>query len=218
MGEFARLLYKQTIFHEFEVQFRYYVRPRTDSLLPAIKRRTVLYKFDQVAKLSETREDRPRFVFSHMVVPHTPFVFGPNGEPRGFKLKESPESYRKGYVDQVQYVNKLTLKMVKTILKNSTPEPVILVVSDHGYTVPGVDRATEIRDRMGNIIFMHIPGASLDESYRQISLVNLFRVVLNQMFGKNLPLLKEQSWFTTEEQPNRLELVPESVLSEGYIR
>ncbi len=50
----------------------------------SVHRRRVLTTFDHLADFSKKKE--PIFVFAHLLVPHPPFIFGPNGEklyPRG---------------------------------------------------------------------------------------------------------------------------------------
>jgi len=104
-----------------------------------VHRDRILYTLDRLARLG--KEPGPKFVFVHILAPHNPFVFGPNGEYVGretpFTLNDDPEvvligDYRAGYSDQVNYLNLRVLAAVDKILEESDQPPIILIQGDHG--------------------------------------------------------------------------------------
>jgi hypothetical protein len=147
-----------------------------------------------------------QFVFAHLVVPHLPYTFGPNGEVPAFQGKDATyEEIAAAYVDQVKFVNKEILAVVDTLLKNSSPAPVIILQGDHG---PLPDLTEEASERLPILNAYYLPGMTTNEMlYPSISPVNSFRVVLNSYFGQGLPLLEDLSYFGPEEDRNANQLV-----------
>ena len=153
------------------------------------------------------------FVFAHLVVPHLPYTFGPNGEVPRYQGKEAThEETAAAYIDQVQFVNKQTLDVIDALIQSSESPPVIIVQSDHG---PLPDLTEDPLARLPILNAYYLPGVKMEEIlYPSISPVNSFRVVLNSYFGQGLPLLEDQSYFGPEDDRNANELVPNSCVNE----
>jgi hypothetical protein len=47
----------------------------------------------------------------------------------------------------------------------------------------------------------YFPGIHSNSLYASITPVNSFRLLLSEYFGMNLPLLPDQSYFSTESKP-----------------
>jgi hypothetical protein len=156
--------------------------------------------------------DENLFVFAHIVVPHFPYSFGPNGEARAFKRRDASQvEIAAAYVDQVRFVNKEMLAVIDTLLQNSDVPPVIIVQGDHG---PLPDLTSEASQRLPILNAYYLPGIQMENIlYPSISPVNSFRVVLNSYFGQDLPLLEDQSYFGPEDDRNANQLVPNSCVS-----
>ena len=152
------------------------------------------------------------FVFAHLVVPHLPYTFGPNGEVPRYQGKEAThEETAAAYVDQVQFVNKQTLDVIDALIQGSESPPVIIVQSDHG---PLPDLTEDPLERLPILNAYYLPGVNMDEIlYPSISPVNSFRVVLNSYFGQDLPRLEDRSYFGPEDDRNANELVPNSCVN-----
>lgn len=159
-----------------------------------------LFAFQHVPDFAN--QDGPHFVFSHFLVPHSPYLWGPNGAIEPFDLQRTsiPENrfiqesawY---YTGQIQYVNQLTLKMIDEILDKSTTPPIIILQGDHGHdayldwenqTAKGID----VRSSVLNAFYF--PDGNYEFLYPSISPVNTFRVVFNQYFETNYPLLADK--------------------------
>jgi hypothetical protein len=166
---------------------------------------------DSFAGLQEAyRLPGPKLVFAHIVSPHPPFVFDADGleiQPAypysmndGDDFKGTPEEYRDGYPKQVQFVNRQVQQVVDSLLANSETPPVIIIQADHG---PGLGLDWDSPDntclweRTSILNAYYLPGIEADELYPSISPVNSFRVVLNQYFGTDLPLLADDTYFTS---------------------
>ncbi len=153
-------------------------------------------------------EPGPKFVFVHIIVPHEPYVFLPDGtisnakgaSGNGKDLKDL--SYlRQGYVSQVQFINNRMLPIVRAIQSNSKRPPIIVIQGDHGI-VPPAEEPEEIRVALylqPHILnAYYLPGVDYDKNlYASISPVNTFRLIFNRYFGGSYPMLADHSFFST---------------------
>jgi hypothetical protein len=156
----------------------------------------------------------PKFVFTHLLIPHPPFVFDAQGGPLvprypftlldGDAFLGTHEEYLHGYRDQVQYVNQVMEQVLGAILRESARPPVIVIHGDHG-PGSGLDwesaEGTDLRERSSILSAYLLPGAPAGTVYPSITPVNSFRLVLNHYFGTALELLPDRSYFSTWQQP-----------------
>jgi hypothetical protein len=148
----------------------------------------VLNKFDDLAHMKG-----PKFVFIHIIPPHPPFVFGPDGEYIDPKLflnaddKYTPSAYSDGYQRQLTFINGQIESAVERLIANSSTPPVIVIQGDHGPWLQPHDK----RFRILNAYFL--PGHR-DSLYPSVSPVNTFRILLNSYFGGHYKLLKDISY------------------------
>jgi len=182
----------------------------------------VLYTFEHLA--DTTKLEPPIFVFAHIWSPHPPFVFDRTGRvvapEQGFRRRDRARLQRLGgqlrqYVEQVEFVNRKIEIAVDQLLARARWPAVIIIQSDHG---PGSRTdwysagRTDARERLGALIACYLPGADarVDDD---LSTVNVFRVVLNCYFGADLPLLPNDSYFSTTAQPYRFVRVTQRVVA-----
>jgi len=166
-------------------------------------RRRTLFALDQ---LETTVPDipSPKFIFAHLVIPHHPFVFGPNGEELNSIEAGVPkfEEYKVKYPDQVTYINKRILAIVDLILKNSPKLPIIIIQGDHGPAPFDV-----IARRMKNLNVYYFPD-NTEGLYPTITPVNTFRLIFNKYFGQKYPMLEDRSLYSAYDIPYNYEEVP----------
>ena len=175
-----------------------------------LRRLRVFSLLENIKKLPQ--RDGNLFVFAHLVVPHLPYTFGPNGEVPAFQGKDATyEEVAAAYVDQVKFVNREILNVIDTLIEDSQIPPVIIIQSDHG---PLPDLTEDPLRRLPILNAYYLPGVQTDQIlYSSISPVNSFRVVLNSYFGQNLPLLEDQSYFGPEDDRNANQLIPNSCVT-----
>ena len=161
-----------------------------------VHRNRILYTLNRLERMALL--PGPKFVFAHILTPHNPFVFGPNGEyierKTPFTLNDDRdvvmmEDYASGYRDQLTYLNQRILTIINTLIQESSQPPVIILQSDHG-----VPRLQGCNDTILNAYFL--PGTGRQELYPNISPINTFRVVFNRYFGGQLNLLPDTSCTT----------------------
>ena len=150
----------------------------------------------------------PTFTFVHMNIPHPPHIFDQDGNFRDeddlFSLEESCS--REGYVDQVIYINKRIIYLVKSLQTNSELEPIIIIQGDEGPFPIEYARdpdsfdwtkasALELRKKMGILNAYYLPGVDSEAVlYPGITPVNSFRVVFDLYFDTKLELLPDRNY------------------------
>jgi hypothetical protein len=155
-------------------------------------RERVLYTFDHLADAAEI--DSPVFVFAHILAPHPPYAFGPNGEPVRSKLHLEYEcdEYIEAYRNQVAHVNKKMQAAIEEILSRASEPPIIIIQADHGssfgdpYNIP---------ERMSIFNAYYFPDQDYDLLYEDITPVNTFRVIFNDYFGTDYEILEDKSYY-----------------------
>ena len=145
----------------------------------------------------------PKYTYVHLFIPHAPFVFGPDGEIMtdpgyysGDRAGATTEAYQlKGYVNQVQYIDKRMLPILQAIISKSKNPPIILLMGDHGL---------ENSNRLTDLLAYFLPGNGEAKLYPNISPVNSFRLIFDEYFGANYPLLPDKTYIgdvLTEPDP-----------------
>jgi len=142
----------------------------------------------------------PKFVFAHLVIPHPPFVFGPNGEFVTYQML-NPD-YLDGYRNAVTFISKQILQVVDRILADSKTPPIIVIQGDHGapYYLAHIQRMTILNA-------YYLPGAE-NKLYPTITPVNTFRVILDTYFGQTYPLLPDVSRYSPIDAQYTYEIIP----------
>ena len=147
--------------------------------------------------------NEPFFVFAHILLPHGPFLFGPNGEilsPDDLDLDNTSPEYQSAFLDQVTFTNKKIIKVVNQLLDSENP-PVIIIQSDHGssFTFKNPQNgnypdADMLLEKMNNINFIYLPSNSTNIIHDTITPVNTFRVIFNHYFKTDLETLEDNSY------------------------
>jgi len=132
----------------------------------------------------------PKFVYIHLILPHPPFVFGPDGEytdPADFwneKKLYPAKKFKVGYTNQLTFLNNKMLEAIDTILSESETPPIIILQGDHGPWLQPKPQHFFILNAY------YMPGRKTD-LYPTISPVNSFRLIFNDYFGGNYDMLKD---------------------------
>ncbi len=152
----------------------------------------------QVEELKAIGErETPVYVFAHLLLPHDPFVFGPDG--RCLPLAEAnARGGFQGYIDQVAYADRIIEDLVDALQSHASP-PVILIQADEGpypqrdYEIPWQDaEAKDLRIKTGILNAYYFPDGDYGSLYSDISPVNSYRVLFNKYFGAEYPILPDR--------------------------
>ena len=156
------------------------------------RNRTLLVfdKMDDIAHMPG-----PTFAHIHLISPHPPFVFGPNGEhtyPPDFwnENREYPSDlYAQGYQNQLTFLNKKMLEAIDTLIAESDTPPIIILQGDHGPWLQPKEK------RFWILNAYYLPGHD-DQLYPTISPVNSFRLIFNSYFGGKYDMLPDVTYFS----------------------
>ena len=176
----------------------------TDLFLPADRER-VLCVFSELPEI-QFESEKPIFVFAHIMLPHGPYVWGPNGEHKKIDSLSilDIEEDKKAYVDQLKFTNKMVQEMIEKIIDEKKSPKIIIIQSDHGTAFPmDWENPTEKmkHDRLSNINYILLPDKNKNSLYDTMTPVNTFRVLFNDYFGTNFEILEDKVFFSDYEKP-----------------
>ena len=158
---------------------------------------------------------QPRFVLAHIISPHLPLYFGPNGEDiQDLKNMDYPTQL-KGNID---YLNQRMLTVVDAILASKRPA-VIIIQGDHGTAKHGKkhpfigetkeDAPEVLTERMAILSAIYMPPAFHISAAPHA--INTFPVVFNQIWGSTFPLLPFKAYYAPPKTPSDFREVTRTV-------
>jgi len=152
---------------------------------------------DSLTRMTPLIKSGPKFVYSHLFIPHHPFYFDRYGKEIPLeKLTDSFTMNKPAYIDYLIYSNKKLLELIDHIKASSENPPVIILISDHGFRQLPAD--TDHKYQFMNLNAVFLPNGDYSGFYEGMSNVNEFRVILNSQFGQRLPLLKDSTIYLSE--------------------
>ena len=175
-----------------------------------MQRQIILCAFEELPKISSYYEE-PVFAWSHIMIPHFPLIFGADGEPvtpgesllvmnnpHLFEGTDSSWNIKQQFLQQLQFANKKSIKLIDKILENEK-QSIIIIQSDHGSAFDvDLDDPTDddVHQRLSNINAIYFP----DEKPREILMndqtnVNTFRIVFNSYFGSDYDILEDKIYW-----------------------
>ena len=178
-----------------------------DHLLGVVHRDRFNHAFNSIDDIA--RMPQPTFAYVHLISPHPPFVFDANGNPTyppdfWNEQRVYPANlYKKGYVNQAQFLNKKLLQAVDTIQTESDAPPIIIIMGDHGPWLQPKEK------RMWILAALYLPGHE-DKLYPTITPVNFFRLVFNSYFGGKYDMLEDVSYFSPVPKLYDFSVMPNS--------
>lgn len=125
---------------------------------------------------------KKNFHYLHLLAPHFPYYCNEKGELNS----QNNFSNLAYYFPYQKYINKITIDNLKKIMNKMKKNSIIILHSDHF-----LQGNKEIAH---NILFaIYTPdNQKLEYKQDEASLVNLYRLIFNKYFNKNLPLLKSE--------------------------
>ncbi|RYE00290.1 MAG: hypothetical protein EOP50_03825 [Sphingobacteriales bacterium] len=149
----------------------------------------------QTLRTLEEPATSPRFVYTHLLLPHSPYFYNAEG-------KEQPPAIANdiantaAYVEYLRYGNGIYLSLVQRILSQARRPTVILLLGDHGFRSFRRDVPKEYYFQNLHAVYTS-PGL---KSWPSAGLVNEFRLLLDSCFGQHLPLLPNEQHFIGDQE------------------
>lgn len=141
----------------------------------------------------------PKFVFTHIYLPHPPFSFHEDGKPR-YCAHINPQSWPDDqYLEQIKYTHTLVKGVIDTLLANKEHPSVIIVQGDHGPGMKGLEDVASfpyLKRRCHTLNAYYFPGKK-PALYDDVTPVNSLRLLVSYLEGKPMPLLPDRSYFAT---------------------
>ncbi len=158
---------------------------------------------DSLTRLAamEKNSKSPRFIYSHFMMPHPPYFFTRDGKEADYNTLLNEDQFKtdkNAYLEYLLYTNKWLLGLIDQIKSSSSKEPIIILMSDHGFRQFEKKEVVDEKYYFMNLNAVLLPGGNYSKFYDGMTNVNQFRVILNTSFGQNLPLLKDSLHFIWE--------------------
>lgn len=158
------------------------------------------------------RDSGKKFVFTHILMPHEPFLFSPEGQPVHAEEGADGEVWwkatRDGFRDQTMFLESKMLDVIDTIIAKSGQPPIIILQGDHGPNSAGsISRSDPNKnvlvERYGVLSAYLLPEKLRDTISDTISPVNVFRVILNDQIDTKFEPLPNKSYYSAYPYPYR---------------
>lgn len=151
-------------------------------------------------------QDRPVYVFAHILVPHGPYNFTPEGDCLTMQ-ETGRRGSQQGYVDQVAYAGRMIRDLVAHLQADRQNPPAIIIQSDEGpfpAREPGVEWQDQpddvIRIKTGILSAYYFPDGSYDALDDQISPVNSYRILFNEIFDTDFERLPDRTYVFPDDE------------------
>ncbi len=148
-----------------------------------LHRQSTLYILDKLQNVSEVNS--PKYVYAHIICPHTPFVFDKNGgkiDSINSKNWKDPQYY----LGQYTYISEQIDKVVESIIKNSKKPPIIIIQSDHGPRRSDIEKAETLKVFNAYLL----PNGGEKNLTDDFSPINTFRYIFNFYFNDKFEILE----------------------------
>lgn len=172
------------------------------------------FQFTKLAEVS--KEEGPKFVFAHILLPHDPYVYDQNCNLVEKEIKLGSDEEPQAYVNQLACTNTKLEALISEVLKNSNPDPIVVIQSDEGpfpqefkgLVGGGIDWTALSKESLTTHMLilnaLHLPEFKNSQKFLRSTMtpVNTFRVIFNHYFGTNLEILPDKSYiFARMERP-----------------
>lgn len=155
------------------------------------------YLINETQSEATIKTSDPKFVYTHLMMPHYPYLFDKNGNRTAPEMVlEGSQQKQRAYIEYLQYSNKRFLNLIDFILKNSPRPPVIIFMGDHGFR--HFTTSVPAKYYFMNFNSVYLPSRNYNQFYKGASGANQLRILFNSIFNQHLSLLKDSTVFVQE--------------------
>ena len=189
---------------------------QTTLLSPLIKevlgqalRGKVLYTLQKLPDIPY--QSGKKYTLAHIITPHPPYLFNADGSvvPNyDAQTVDEGEDRRPLYLNQVTFISRQILPILRSLIKNSPTPPIIILQSDHGPASLLGERETwrsnyssdAIFERSSILYAVFLPDANYQDFSANSTPVNTYRIIFNRYFDTDYSLLTDKTYFTIYEK------------------
>jgi hypothetical protein len=150
----------------------------------------------------------PVFTFTHLPLPHDPYVFDRDCRPAPNEVRGTAAKSL-AYVEQIQCLNRMVLDMVTTLLRTSEIPPIILLQGDHGSKMLQFDQAetaekitlAAAKERVGAFGAYYLPDQGSLTFGDTVTIVNVMGNVLRFYVGAALDPEPDDMYLSVDRAP-----------------
>lgn len=163
-----------------------------------------------LARLEQVPEwPEPTFAFAHLLSPHWPYVLAADCKAVAGGRTQPSSTKDQRYIDQLQCLNRMLLRVVTTLLQHSSVAPIILLQGDHGtnslrYSAAKSAEAVspaQARERFGAFGAYYLPGSGSRLFADTVTIVNVFQKVLAHYFNAQIRPAPNDLYLSLERTP-----------------
>jgi len=178
------------------------INPIQAKLFAKDYREKVLCGFSELSKMAN-RSDAPKFVLAHLMIPHSPYVFGPTGEdilPEDLSLNNKGTNLEADlYLGQLEFTNFKMRDVIEKLLDTENP-PVIIIQSDHGLRKNNSQgEYIQFLGGFNNFKAYYFPHEGRNIEFETTTPVNSFRILFNLYFDEEHELLEDKIYEIIKE-------------------
>lgn len=142
---------------------------------------------DFIYKHLKNLKNTPQYFFIHMLAPHLPYYFFENGNP----IPTKERLCNAHYFSYQKYTNKKIISLIDEIKINMKKNSIIILHSDHGL------HDTDEQFKVLCAIYYPQKYDNI-EIPQDVTLVNIFRYIFNQVFNTNEEILEDKLYETND--------------------
>jgi hypothetical protein len=161
-----------------------------------------LAAFDALETVADM--EAPTFTFAHIVLPHPPYVLDRDGRIiyRASSLRGTwfTQDDKRGYIEQVRFVNRRIVEILDRILDRSD-DAIVIIQGDHGPFANRLRNEGPVQAESARLAILNayrVPEQIGSQLYPSISPVNSFRLLFTGLGWDDLELLPERHFYYVE--------------------
>jgi len=142
--------------------------------------------FKRLKTIRSAFNERPKFIYAHVMMPHPPYYFDAEGNKNNSKVANDSKN-QMSYLEQLKYTNHLLMETLKSILNPNGNSPIIVVQGDHGFRRFKEKNKKDVEFSV--LSCYYFPGKDYSSFTDSMKTINTFPLILNKYFNHDLQLL-----------------------------
>ena len=138
-----------------------------------------------IYQFAKYKTAKPKYFFGHLMAPHYPYLYNGEGGRIPAKHSRNPQYY----LPYLKYTNKQLLSLVDSLKQNMSPDSIIILHGDHSI-------GSNDENKFKILLAIYGDNKYLKNIPDNCTLVNLFRILFNNILNTDFPLLENKYTIT----------------------